>query len=76
MHGNILVPEEMEEIWSDIRAMVTPSWITSVPKELGSPSHGKLNPDQWCVLETMYLPVSLVHLWAKVHKGDRRFREV
>jgi hypothetical protein len=72
MHGHVLVPEEMEEIWSDIRNMVTPSWITSVPKDLGSPRHGKPKADQWRVLGTTYLPVSLVRLWAKVHKGDKR----
>ena len=72
MHGHVLVPEEMEEIRSDIRTMVTLSWITSVLKDLGSPSHGKIKADQWHVLGTTYLPVSLVRLWVKVHKGDKR----
>ena len=52
--------------------MVMPSWITSVPKDLGSPRHGKLKADQWRVLGTTYLPVSLVRLWAQVHEGDKR----
>jgi hypothetical protein len=62
----------MKEVWSDIEAMLTPSWITSVPKNLGSPSHGKVKADQWRVLGTMYLPVSLVRLWGKARDGDER----
>jgi len=52
--------------------MVTPSWITSVPANLGSPSHGKVKADQWRVLGTTHLPISLIRLWAKVRDGDDR----
>jgi hypothetical protein len=62
----------MEEIWSDIRVMATPSWMASVPKDLGSGNHGKVKADQWRILGTTYLPVSLVRLWGKVHPGDQR----
>lgn len=43
--------------------MITPSWLTSVPVNLGSASHGKLKADQWRVLGTTYLPVTLIRLW-------------
>jgi len=62
----------MQQLHSDIEDMVTPSWLTSVPANLGSPSHGKLKADQWRVLGTTYLPISLVKLWAKVESGNER----
>ena len=65
-HGHVLTPKEMEGIWSDLRAMATPSWLSSVPKDIGSGNHGKPKADQWRVLGTTYLPVLLVCLWAKV----------
>jgi hypothetical protein len=71
-HGHVLTPKEMEGIWSDLRAMATPSWLSSVPKDIGSGNHGKPKADQWRVLGTTYLPVSLVRLWAKVQEGDER----
>jgi hypothetical protein len=52
--------------------MITPSWLTSVPTNLGSPNHGKLKADQWRVLGSTFLPVSLVCLWSAVEVGNPR----
>jgi hypothetical protein len=54
-HG-VLTAKEIKEIWSDIRTMVIPSWLTSVPRELRSANHGKIKVDQWHALGTTYLP--------------------
>jgi hypothetical protein len=62
----------MDEIRSDIVNMLRPSWLTSVPYEFGSGSHGKLKADQWRVLGTTFLPVSLVRLWSVVEVGNPR----
>ena len=43
--------------------MATPSWLASVPYDLGAARHGKLKADQWRILATVYLPVSLQRLW-------------
>jgi hypothetical protein len=69
--GAILTPEEMSELRSDIEHMYTPSWLTSVPINLGEPSHGKLKADQWRTLGTTYLPVLLIHLWDKLEDDQR-----
>jgi len=53
--------------------MITPSWLTSVPTNLGEPSHGKLKADQWRTLSSTYLPISLICLWDKTHNdADQR----
>src|ERR1700678_800329 len=53
----------MESIWSDIRLLLTPTWMMSVPPNLGEASHGKLKADQWWVLGTTHLPLALICLW-------------
>jgi len=60
----------VEGLRTDIRNFVTPSWLTSIPTNLGEPSHGKLKADQWRTLGTVYLPVSLVRLWALPPRDD------
>jgi hypothetical protein len=53
--------------------MITPSWLTSVPTNLGEAKHGKLKADQWRTLGTTYLPISLIRLWYLVQDStDRR----
>ena len=58
-HGAALTLEEMTQLRSNIEHMHTPSWLTSVPTNLGKPSHSKLKADQWRTLGTTYLPVCL-----------------
>lgn len=43
--------------------MCTPLWLASIPYDLREACHGKLKADQWHVLGTVYLPISLMRLW-------------
>ena len=53
--------------------MITPSWLTSVPTNLGEAKHGKLKADQWRTLGTTYLPISLIRMWYQVEDStDQR----
>lgn len=72
MAGHVLKEEELDQIRFDIAQLKRPSWITSVPSNLGSPSHGKLKADQWRVLGTTFLPASLVQMWSIPEAGNRR----
>ena len=42
---------------------VLPSWVNTVPAEIGTKSRGKLSADQWHILRVVYLPVILIQLW-------------
>jgi len=64
----------MASIWSDIRALSTLSWMTSVPSDLGDAAHGKLKADQWRALGTTYLPLSLIRLWGVANNNSLRSR--
>ena len=73
--GAVLSLEEINKLRSDIEHMYTPSWLTSVPTNLGEPSHGKLKADQWRTLGTTYLPVSLIRLWDGLEDDHQRSRQ-
>ena len=61
--GQVLTDEEMVEIWSDLAQISTPTWVTPIPFDLGSSSHGKLKADQWRTLGITHLSLSLIRLW-------------
>ncbi|KAF9491993.1 hypothetical protein BDN71DRAFT_1397463 [Pleurotus eryngii] len=53
----------MEALWEDIRNTTTPSWLSSVPGNLGNHT-GKLKADQWRTAATVYYPITLIRLWS------------
>ncbi|TFK16569.1 hypothetical protein FA15DRAFT_547208, partial [Coprinopsis marcescibilis] len=69
-HSEDFIGEELADLRADIAAMITPSWTSNVPSNLGDASHGKLKADQWRLLATMYLPASLIWLWAQTDDND------
>ena len=62
----------MDVIRGDIINTLRPSWLTSLLSEFRSAGYGKLKADQWRVLGTIFLPVSLVRLWSVVEAGNPR----
>lgn len=62
----------MKTIWSVIREMTNPSWIASVPSNLGAAAHGKLKADQWRTLGTVHLPAALIKLWGITNDSEPR----
>ncbi len=70
--GSFLTQKDVDEIRADIECMSTPSWLTSVPRNLGEASHGKLKSDQWRTLGTTYLPISLIRMWSPLDDDSER----
>ena len=70
--GIILCKDTLSQIWLDMKRTVLPSGISPVPREVGSPSAGKLTADQWRTFCTVHLVVSLVRLWGSELLGSRR----
>ena len=40
-----------------------PSWISPAPRNWGTATRGKLTADQWKVVATVHLPITLIRLW-------------
>lgn len=53
----------MAEVWSDMKRTQLPSWINSAPHNWGTQERGKLSADQWRVICTIHLPITLIRLW-------------
>jgi hypothetical protein len=60
----------MEAVWADMKRTQLPSWIGSVPHNWGTAERGKLNADNWRVICTIHLPITLIRLWR--HETGRR----
>src|ERR1700733_825449 len=52
------------KLWDDMSGTLLPSWVGRVPRCVGNGKHKKLSADQWKVLVTIHLPITLVPLWA------------
>ena len=48
-----------------------PSWMSLAPPNWGTAARGKLTTDQWMVVCTVHLPISLIRIWGNLR--DRRF---
>lgn len=68
-HGSVFTTEEMETLWDDLVNVVKPTWVTSVPTTLSS-SGPKLKSDQWRMVGSLFLPITLIRLWSTVDPDD------
>ena len=69
--GAVLGRDVMEAVWTDMKLTELPSWMSPAPPNWGTASRGKLTADQWMVVCTVHLPVTLIRLWGSL--ADRRF---
>ncbi|PPQ81527.1 hypothetical protein CVT26_011045 [Gymnopilus dilepis] len=61
--GSVISVKELTKIRNNVGQISTPSWVASVPANLGSAAHGKLKADQWRALGTIHLPLALISMW-------------
>ncbi|KAJ3500882.1 hypothetical protein NLJ89_g9593 [Agrocybe chaxingu] len=66
----ILDREMMHAVWADMTRSQLPTWITPPPPNWGTAKRGKLSADNWRVICTIHLPVTLIRLWG--HDTGRR----
>jgi len=66
----VLGKEVLEEVWVDMAETTIPSWMQRAPKNIGSPSSGKVKADQWRTFSAVNLVITLVRLWS--HRDDRK----
>jgi hypothetical protein len=53
----------MEAVWADMALTELPSWVSDVPRNWGTPTRGKLSANNWRVICTVHLPITLIRLW-------------
>ena len=61
----VLGRDILEAVWDDMTRTELPSWMSPAPRNWGTSARGKLTADQWKVVATVHLPVTLIRLWGK-----------
>jgi hypothetical protein len=74
--GAILGKDVMEAIWADMKHTELPSWVTGVPHNWGSAARGKLSANNWRVICTVHLPITLIRLWGGDDAPEDRKRKL
>lgn len=60
----VLGADVLDFIKQDMHKTTLPSWVSPAPRNWGTTERGKLSADQWRVLYTIHLPISLIALWS------------
>ncbi|KAI0370445.1 hypothetical protein BV20DRAFT_1035911 [Pilatotrama ljubarskyi] len=60
---SVFTGDVLQQVRDDIAKTTLPSWVEAPPRNLGSPSHGKLKADHWRTVGTVSLVITLVRLW-------------
>ena len=59
----------MQAVWDDMTRTELPSWMSPAPRNWGTTARGKLSADQWKVIATVHLPITLMRLWGAPQEG-------
>ena len=63
IHSAVLGKDVMEAVWNNMKTALLPSWISPAPHNWGTTKRGKLSADNWRVVCTIHLVVTLIWLW-------------
>jgi hypothetical protein len=66
---SVLSRDIVDAVRSNMEKMQLPSWVAKPPYNWGEKKRGKMSADQWRVLCTINLPLTLIETWAR---GDER----
>lgn len=71
---NVIGKDLLAEIWADMARSVLPSWIQAAPSRWGIPSAGKLSADEYKVVCSISLVVTLIRVWGYGNKEQPQSR--
>lgn len=60
----VLGKDVLDHVRQGMDQTTLPSWVSPTPRNWGTTERGKLSADQWRVLYTIHLPISLIALWS------------
>jgi len=67
----VLGKDFMEAVWDDMKHMKLPMWIHPALPNWGMAERSKLSADQWHLVCTVHLPITLICLWGHI-AGQKR----
>ncbi|KAJ3899604.1 hypothetical protein F5879DRAFT_781923, partial [Lentinula edodes] len=60
---HVIGKDLLEEIWADMKRTILPTWIQSPPPNWGTPAQGKLSADEYKVVCSISLVITLIRVW-------------
>lgn len=67
----------LEHVWSDMDKIILPSWVSRVPRRIGSSGKATglgLGADEWRTLCSIHLTTTLIYLWGTSPEDSRDFK--
>ncbi|KAJ3928294.1 MAG: hypothetical protein NXY57DRAFT_1041744 [Lentinula lateritia] len=71
---HVIAKDLLEVIWEDSKNTVLPSWIDAPPHNWGTKAAGKLSADEWKVVCSISLVVTLIRVWGYKYQHDPQSR--
>ncbi|KAJ3916909.1 hypothetical protein F5877DRAFT_45677, partial [Lentinula edodes] len=74
---HVIGKDLLEEIWADMKRTVLPNWIQPPPSEWGTSASGKLSADEYKVICSISLVITLIRVWGYENDegvDSRRFK--
>ena len=60
------------EVHKDMASTQLPTWLQPAPVSFGSTAGGKLSADEWRVVSTVHLTITMIRLWGGLNPDDRK----
>ncbi|KAJ2921673.1 hypothetical protein H1R20_g15417, partial [Candolleomyces eurysporus] len=64
----------LKAVSDDMQKTMLPRWVNPAPLRAGQKKHGKLSADQWRVLCSIHLTVTLIRLWGRQPQESRWYQ--
>ncbi|KAE9390207.1 hypothetical protein BT96DRAFT_779306, partial [Gymnopus androsaceus JB14] len=71
---SVIGRDVLEEIWADMKHSTFPSWMSPAPSQWGLARTGKLGGDEWKVVVSIHLVVTLIRLWSQEAEESRKYK--
>ncbi|KAJ3911637.1 hypothetical protein F5877DRAFT_55068, partial [Lentinula edodes] len=71
---HVIAKDFLEVIWEDSKNTILPSWIDAPPHNWGTKSAGKLSADEWKVVCSISLVITLIRVWGYKYQHDPQSR--
>ncbi|KAJ3720318.1 hypothetical protein C8R42DRAFT_582858 [Lentinula raphanica] len=71
---HVIAKDILDEVWKDMKITILPSWIDSPPENWGTKANGKLSADEWKVVCSVSLVVTLIRLWGYKYENNPQAR--
>ncbi|KAJ3765827.1 hypothetical protein FB446DRAFT_609324, partial [Lentinula raphanica] len=71
---HVIAKDLIEEVWKDMESTILPSWIDPPPHNWGTKAAGKLSADEWKVVCSISLVITLIRIWGYKYQHQQQSR--